>query len=631
MNDTIITILPTQKAIVQQATKIEIWNAIKRIETNSTPQIIQARKFKKGDDYYEHVKEGSPHFIFGSIPGKDKKIANIQKYTGFLFCDIDQNAIDECAYDLQELKSAIFDRYPFVVFCNISFGGRGLGFVLNCPNLITHNCPSAYEQAYKTFASKIKQDFELNLKLDSVCFNPNRQTTLSYDPDILFREYPLAYTFNFDATIPYNEGKTTEREIDLSLSKNENLFSMFTERFRNFYTSVTWVNTETGEPVKFHVGLTYDKDKFHLTRHFDQSKLLEHDPEFRNESDTLVYLPSGIAATTLMTGTNFKIKHGSRSNFMQAFVLNYLFLLKASNKAETVGKFYVYNLLLALNTMMYDKSGINQTPLQGNEINILTQVIMDKFTSGEFSPGLSKKSHIRTADCLSKVSYLYKTGSKPRTIIVNEINRIKHVIQNKLIDEHIEHYRQTYPDCTVQELTVYLNSKVHKLNGEKYEEDTIKRKVRKKVSFSDSPSSINFGEGTKEEQKYQNDTLQRITRCVDQLMVSGAKVKQKEVIKLLSKYMCRSTVLRHWSKVKEKIAKHNQSLNEINLKSKPLIVNVAYEGGRSWVIYKGNLKTIIAFKMETSTSRLDDREKRTYVVLDKMQGAIGRTVWAQHV
>ena len=135
MNDTIITILPTQKAAVKQATQMEIWNAIKRIETNSTPQIIQARIFKKGDDYYEHVKEGSPHFIFGSIPGKDKKIASIQKYTGFLFCDIDQNAIDECAYDLHELKSAIFDRYPFVVFCSISFGGRGLGFVLNCPNL----------------------------------------------------------------------------------------------------------------------------------------------------------------------------------------------------------------------------------------------------------------------------------------------------------------------------------------------------------------------------------------------------------------------------------------------------------------------------------------------------------------
>ena len=161
MNDTIITILPTQKAAVKQATQMEIWNAIKRIETNSTPQIIQARIFKKGDDYYEHVKEGSPHFIFGSIPGKDKKIASIQKYTGFLFCDIDQNAIDECAYDLHELKSAIFDRYPFVVFCSISFGGRGLGFVLNCPNLITHNSPSAYEQAYKTFASKIKQDLNL--------------------------------------------------------------------------------------------------------------------------------------------------------------------------------------------------------------------------------------------------------------------------------------------------------------------------------------------------------------------------------------------------------------------------------------------------------------------------------------
>ena len=95
--------------------------------------------------------------------------------------------------------------------------------------------------------------------------------------------------------------------------------------------------------------------------------------------------------------------------------------------------------------------------------------------------------------------------------------------------------------------------------------------------------------------------------------------------------MCRSTVLRHWSKVKEKIAKHNQSLNELNLKSKPLIVNVANEGGRSYVIYKGNLKTIIAYKLDTSTSRMDYRVKRTYVKIDTMEGAIGKTVWAQQV
>ncbi|MBL0073773.1 MAG: hypothetical protein IPP34_18990 [Bacteroidetes bacterium] len=73
MNELVISILPAQKSRASQATQIDIWNAIKRIESNNTPQIVKARNYEKGDDYYEHVKEGSPHFIFGSILGTDKK------------------------------------------------------------------------------------------------------------------------------------------------------------------------------------------------------------------------------------------------------------------------------------------------------------------------------------------------------------------------------------------------------------------------------------------------------------------------------------------------------------------------------------------------------------------------------
>ncbi|MBK9045658.1 MAG: hypothetical protein IPL74_02780 [Bacteroidetes bacterium] len=580
MNELVISILPAQKSRASQATQIDIWNAIKRIESNNTPQIVKARNYEKGDDYYEHVKEGSPHFIFGSILGTDKKIANIQKLTGLLYCDIDQEVIDQCGYNLLELKSAIFDRYPYMLFCNISFGGKGLGFVVYCPTLISLNAPNAYEQAYKAFASIICNDFDVKLNLDAVCFNPNRQTTLSYDTEILFRDYPLAFVFDYDGTIPYNEGKVTERDIDLSLRSNEKLVCMFQERFRDYYTSLSWIEIGTGRPVIYHEDLKFNKDEYYLSRHFNQKVLMEYDQQFRNESGTLVYIPSGIAATTLMTGKNFKVRHGSRGNFMQAFVLNYLYLLKVSGKADKIGKFYIYNLLLALNTMVYDKTGAKHTPLPVNEINILAQVIMEKFTLEDFSPSLSKKSHIRTEDCLSIITHLYKVGSKPKSIIVNEINKIRHIIQTKEIDKHISEYRASKPDCSIKELTNHLVKKVRKANGKNYEEDTIKRKVRKKVSFMDSPSSLNFGEGTKEEQKYQKDTLHRIARCVDQLIVLGEKVKKKEVIKLLSKYMCRSTVLRHWFEVKERVDAHNQSLMEGNLKLKPTKISTPVEVSR---------------------------------------------------
>lgn len=629
MNELVISILPAQKSRASQATQIDIWNAIKRIESNNTPQIIKARNYEKGDDYYEHVKEGSPHFIFGSRPGKDKKIGNIEKFTGFIYCDIDQEVIEGCSYSLLELKNAIFDRYPYVVFCNISFGGKGLGFVVYCPALISFNAPNAYEQAYKAIASIICNDFDVKLKLDAVCFNPNRQTTLTYDTEILFRDYPLPFVFDYDGTILYNGGNVTERDIDLSLRSNDKLVSMFQERFRDYYTSLSWVEIGTGRPVIYQEDLKFNKDEYYLSRHFDQKVLMEYDQQFRNETGTLVYIPTGIAATTLMTGKNFKVRHGSRGNFMQAFVLNYLYLLTVSGKTDKIGKFYIYNLLLALNSMVYDKTGAKHTPLPVNEINILAQVIMEKFTLEDFSPSLSKKSHIRTEDCLSKVSHLYKTCSKPRTIIVNEINRIKYFIQNKLIDEHIEHYRQTYPECTVQELTAYIKSKVHKVNGKNYEEDTIKRKVRKKMSFMDSPSSLNFGEGTKEEQKYQKDTSQRIERCVDQLIVMGAKVRKKEVIKLLSKYMCRSTVLRHWPK--EKVDTHNLSLEGLNFVTPPLISKKPTDKGLSWVIYNRPLETIATFQLDGPIPPVTYFDKRIHVDIDSIEGAIGRSVWVQKV
>lgn len=609
--NTTITLLPTQKSKVLQSTQIGLYQAINKIETNSTPEILRARNCAKGDKYYEFVKEKSPHFIFGSIPGKDKKICNIQKFTGLVYCDIDQGDIVQCGYNLNEISKAIFEHYHFVVFSNLSFGGKGLGFVLYCPDLIIYNAPNAYEQAYKAFAAILSKDFNVKLQLDAVCFNPNRQTALSFDPNILLREHPLPFSFEFNASLPYCGGKSIERELDLSMRKSEKLYTMFYERFRNYYTSATWVETETGRPVPYQEGLIFDPEKYHLTRFFDFSVLLEFDPQLRNVTETLVYFPNGIASTTLITGTNFKVLHGSRANFMKAFVLNYLFLLKVSGNAEKIGKFYVYNLLLALNDMMFDKTGNNHTPLPGSEINFITQDILEKFISEEFSPTLSKKSHIRTADCIPKLSSSYKEGTKPRTIIVNEINKIKHEIQNKILLQHILEYSQENPACSPEELTNHLLCTVKKANGTNYKVDTIKRIINRKVSFPESPSSIKIGGRTKEEWKSEDDTFNRITRCVDQLIVLGDQIKQKEVTALLSKYMSRSTVLRHWPKIKEKVKVHNLLLKKGIVESHTFTKRS--NNSKRWDIYHSSLNTIFAFSVGVPLPSNSNGSKKMHI------------------
>jgi len=558
MNDLTLVRLPWQKAKASQGIFINLLRVIHEIKTNRSDEIAKARRLGKGDEYYGHVKEKSPHFIFGSIPGANKSISSIKSYTGLLFCDIDEEGVEESGFDVEGLKRAIFDQYPFVVYSSISFGGKGLGLVIHCPSLVQYKAPNAYEQAYKAFAKLLREDFNLTIGLDSYCFNPNRQTTLTYDGDILWREYPLSFHFDYKSNLPYS-GKP-EEEMDISLWRHEKLYTMFVERFTKFYASLHWVNSKTGMPVAFQENLEFDKEKYHLSRTFDHSIILKFDPLHRNKTETLVCTGEYFAATTIRTGASFKVSQGHRKSFLQSFVLNYCYLLKTAQKLGTVNKFYIYNLLLALNTMLYDKDRKKLSALSIKEINLLTSHIIQRIESDNFKPTVSKKTYFRTADFKLKVISTYKEGTNLGSMIVNEINKIKSKLSKINFDKCVEKYIRRKPEFTKEELVHYLQANLLKSDGKKYAKTTLQKKVNEKVSNLHLHTSISIGGGAKEAHECRNENSARIAKYLTQIMSKGEKVIKKDAYDYLTKFMSPATFHRHWLNVEEKVNTHNQEV-----------------------------------------------------------------------
>jgi hypothetical protein len=185
--------------IIRNESIYEVINGI-RTGSYSKEKVELARFYGKGTSEYDAIKETVCTFTPNGSFFYSRRLRNLQKLSGFIYLDLDENI------DPNYLK-----KFQFIYSYWRSFGGTGFG-VLAKVNGLT---PSNFNETWMGINYFLEQ---YDIKIDPNCKDITRQNVISFDPNIYINESCTP----FDAT----EVSEDNSSLTSSFYPNSSYFSL---------------------------------------------------------------------------------------------------------------------------------------------------------------------------------------------------------------------------------------------------------------------------------------------------------------------------------------------------------------------------------------------------------------------
>lgn len=158
---------------IEDTINVTAWlDLIRQSDYSSTIQL--AREGKLG---YESIKSSVPATTFNFLFNSTKKNKDIKVSTGLMYIDVDDSDLDISNLD----KSKIFACYK-------SFGGKGLGIIVQVEDIELSN--------FKSFYESIINDLGLSNFYDKCAVKPTQPNALSYDPNLYYNSNSFIYSLS---------------------------------------------------------------------------------------------------------------------------------------------------------------------------------------------------------------------------------------------------------------------------------------------------------------------------------------------------------------------------------------------------------------------------------------------------
>lgn len=438
--------------------------------------ISKARNISnKNNPEYSRLKEISQQIIWGFE--KQTKL-----FTGYVYFDVDLKPEDSPEFT----KKLLFDL-PFVKAVWLSFGGTGIGGIIYCPYI---SSKEEYKLAYTSLCQAVKN--QTGIILDSKCSNYNRFNTISYDTDILIRQFPTVFSDIISGSKKEKSLSYSKYNLDNSVQPIPELISNISKNFeKDFYLKSVLVDKVTKQPILFNSGIKYNSQLHEFATYVDSS-IINKQP-LKNKRSTLAYNSDGYSCIKIVLTESFYFPKGKRAKTLTAICMN-LIISNFFSKLE-LNKNLIYNLLLVLNQRCILKpvpAGEQPVlmPLDDSEINKLSTFIYNKLVTNEYSIKLNSCKSIRTFDFVNV--YLQDnpeyTGDKhPRSIILKQIRELKSISgikdEKELVDypKIIAELYESYPGRKAKEYIEILSK-----------ERNISESYSKKVFFTHNPKRLPF-------------------------------------------------------------------------------------------------------------------------------------------
>lgn len=143
---------------------------IRESDYSSTIQLAREGKLD-----YETIKRSLPATTFNFLFNSTKKNKDIKASTGLMYIDVDDSDLDILSLD----KSKIFACYK-------SFGGKGLGILVQVEGIELSN--------FKSFYESIINDLGLSNFYDKNAVKATQPNVLSYDPNLYYNSNSFIYS-----------------------------------------------------------------------------------------------------------------------------------------------------------------------------------------------------------------------------------------------------------------------------------------------------------------------------------------------------------------------------------------------------------------------------------------------------
>ncbi len=258
-------------------------SVLRVIKGEANPQkreIESLRGYEKGSDTYNFYKSKLINFVPQASIIDSRSEANIEKLTGFVYFDIDDDKIGE-------FKLRSFDKSK-VVLMNTSCGGKGISIWILTTGVTKDNFTAA-----KLFISK-----ELGIEdlVDKRAYDISRSVCNSYDPNAFVNNEP--FVFDCSSILPL-----TKKEVK-KVSKPNQIEIEF-------------------NPLDF-------------TR-FGGSRLNSDRCLYVNENEPYRYYPEGVSIVERISRKLNSVKVGTRAVTLYTYLVNNIYLNRVkwdNNQAE---------------------------------------------------------------------------------------------------------------------------------------------------------------------------------------------------------------------------------------------------------------------------------------------------------
>lgn len=534
-----------------------IQNLIEYIRDGHRWELVKYARTLKEKDKYDEWKSRATHCIVGSISkGNKLSEADIDYLTGWVYGDLDAKDISKLNFNVDLLKSQLYNKFPWIACIWKSFSGKGLGFLFYSDLIKTiDDYKSAYEQA----TDLIRHEF--HIELDAKCKSPVRKLALSYDSLLLQREQIVSFPFDEYRTPANKRPQFDNYKVDASLFEDSDCQEKHASLNGKYYWSRVLSDKQSGEPIPYDGNIHFDNNIHSFTSCFEVNQITK---TFHNRAKSVGYFPKGISCVRLSIHGMTKFYHGYRASSLCQIIFKYILAYCIVREKPILTKNEVYNILILLNKKCYDKYGKRKMPLEENELNKLASFIINTLDEQKLTLQINKKSSICT--------YSFQKQNKNNYLpaLLRSVNEIRNEINNYYFIQSVENVLEEQASDNQRNLScvklaellvnkVQLSEKSiqNKLYGLmkcdnfhlQYKERTIDNKDMENVT----PLFMKWV-------RSQKDIDQLISERVSELrcLVPPIRITQSAVAKEIG--YRRETVNRNWGHVEEIVRFHNSQV-----------------------------------------------------------------------
>jgi hypothetical protein len=547
---------------------------------------------------------------------------NAIDFTGIVLIDFDDVPI----HDVDSLKRTLIE-YPFVIAAYKSVSGKGVHAWVYCKGVEDI-------EDYKAVWRQLAITFYNNHSI-KVCDGSNSITQLvclSYDPNILYNTNPSPWRYRIDDDLEADYYRTFGKKKDIGKGEDIDLPSIDVELYQHFYSqfiegnyywNMILVDKEKGAPIPF-IDAAYDPEQHSFKKAF--SKDIISRCKFKNQSNTVGKWEYKFAALKLSINGNRKVVDGSRKSTLMSWLSTYALILRVNG--QNISLVELLTLAHVLNDHICYDEYYHQSPIVIRHLHFVINNVWAIIQQNRFQPTFHPLQHIYNYDMMIECG----TGAKNETFQSIYFSEIRKLSKNKhKVDVHfkLNQFEKSVPAGQIENITKKKELYARIANFHQVDYYTARNWINLVIS----------DEGIRKGNHHilsmillniaRNDTFSKLELQINQMIADNEYIKQKDVIKFMAKDISSASVKRHWKDIKERVDAHNQSLVELNFQAETLTANKAITGTKRWFIYKRDRKTIIAYKLDASSTRMALAENRTYVNIDSIRRAIGRTIWAQ--